>query len=78
MVFLASSSPSPVATVSTAGATTPSSTAANRSDYMLSEEEFQFQLALAINASNSEFRDDSEKDQTLGRHERMDNLLCRI
>ena len=58
-----SSSPSTVAAVSTAGATTPSSTAANRSDYVSSEEEFQFQLALAISASNSEFRDDPEKDQ---------------
>ena len=46
------------------------------SDYMLSEEEFQVQLALAISASNS---DDPEKDQiraatllSLGGHNRMD------
>lgn len=58
----APSSTAPV-TVSTTGTTTPSSTTANRSDYMSSEEEFQFQLALAISASNSEFRDDPEKDQ---------------
>lgn len=30
---------------------------------MLSEEEFQVQLALAISASNSDCRDDPEKDQ---------------
>nr|KYP74421.1 Serine/threonine-protein kinase CTR1 [Cajanus cajan] len=35
----------------------------NRQDYFSSEEEFQVQLALAISASNSEFRDDPEKDQ---------------
>lgn len=58
----APSSTAPV-TVSTTGTTTPLSTTANRSDYMSSEEEFQFQLALAISASNSEFRDDPEKDQ---------------
>lgn len=58
----APSSTAPV-TVSTTGTTTPSSTTANRSDYMTSEEEFQFQLALAISASNSEFGDDPEKDQ---------------
>ncbi|GMI84991.1 ENHANCED DISEASE RESISTANCE 1 [Hibiscus trionum] len=64
---------------SSTGLSTPSPTAAatNRaSDYMLSEEEFQVQLALAISASNSE---DPEKDQiraatllSLGRHHRMD------
>ncbi|KNA14796.1 hypothetical protein SOVF_104290 [Spinacia oleracea] len=32
-------------------------------DYFSSEEEFQMQLALAISASNSEFRDDPENDQ---------------
>ncbi|XP_011032503.1 PREDICTED: serine/threonine-protein kinase EDR1-like isoform X1 [Populus euphratica] len=35
----------------------------NRTDYFTSEEDFQVQLALAISASNSEFRDDTEKDQ---------------
>ncbi|KAJ8452508.1 hypothetical protein Cgig2_000097 [Carnegiea gigantea] len=32
-------------------------------DYFSSEEEFQMQLALAISASNSDFRDDPENDQ---------------
>ncbi|KAK9292058.1 hypothetical protein L1049_020012 [Liquidambar formosana] len=79
-----SSSPSSAAAPS-AGSTTPSATAASaaaaaaaaaiRSDYFSSEEEYQVQLALAISASNSEFRDDPEKDQiraatlmSLGRH----------
>lgn len=59
-----SSSPSTTATVSAgAAANTPPATT-NRQDYFSSEEEFQVQLALAISASNSEFRgDDSEKDQ---------------
>ncbi|CAJ1976199.1 unnamed protein product [Sphenostylis stenocarpa] len=35
----------------------------NRQDFFSSEEEFQMQLALAISASNSDFRDDPEKDQ---------------
>lgn len=35
----------------------------NRQDFFSSEEEFQIQLALAISASNSDFRDDPEKDQ---------------
>ncbi|XP_061349438.1 serine/threonine-protein kinase EDR1-like [Gastrolobium bilobum] len=35
----------------------------NRQDFFYSEEEFQVQLALAISASNSDFRDDPEKDQ---------------
>ncbi|XP_052877613.1 serine/threonine-protein kinase EDR1-like [Gossypium arboreum] len=78
----ASSSPVTAATVpvtSSTGLITPSSTvtATNRaSDYMLSEEEFQVQLALAISASNSE---DPKKDQiretailSLGSHHRMD------
>ena len=45
--------------------------------YYSSEKEFQVQLALAISASNSEFRDDPEKDQiraatllSLGGHRR--------
>ncbi|OMO96432.1 hypothetical protein COLO4_15253 [Corchorus olitorius] len=65
------------------GLSTPSQVAAeNRAaDYMLSEEEFQVQLALAISASNS---DDPEKDQiraatllSLGGHHRMDLGLGR-
>ncbi|XWS64649.1 hypothetical protein CRYUN_Cryun05aG0020800 [Craigia yunnanensis] len=69
---------------STMGFSTPSpkAVAKNRaSDYMLSEEEFQVQLALAISASNSE---DPEKDQiraatlfSLGSHHRMDLGLGR-
>ncbi|CAD5193522.1 unnamed protein product [Musa acuminata subsp. malaccensis] len=35
----------------------------DRQDYLLSEEEFQMQLALAISASNSEFRGDLDGDQ---------------
>ncbi|KAK8508753.1 hypothetical protein V6N12_034858 [Hibiscus sabdariffa] len=78
-------SSSPVTTTSTVpvsssmGFSTPSPavTATNRaSDYMLSEEEFQVQLALAISASNSE---DQKKDQiretdflSLGGHHQMD------
>ena len=59
-----SSSPSPV-TVPPSVATTPAAaSAANQQDYFSSEEEFQVQLALAISASsNSEFRDNPEKDQ---------------
>ncbi|KAF9670058.1 hypothetical protein SADUNF_Sadunf13G0029000 [Salix dunnii] len=49
-------SPSPATTVQ-------SSAISNRTDYFTSEEEFQVQLALAISASNSEFRYDTEKDQ---------------
>ncbi|KAJ8760737.1 hypothetical protein K2173_017847 [Erythroxylum novogranatense] len=61
-----SSSPSPTAIVSTTTNTTTQSLAApanSLSDYFSSEEEFQMQLALAISASNSDFRDDPEKDQ---------------
>ncbi|KAF3454366.1 hypothetical protein FNV43_RR04813 [Rhamnella rubrinervis] len=76
-----SSSPSPAATVSATGTGTGTSppTTVNRPDYMSSEEEFQVQLALAISASNSDSRDDPEKDQiraatllSLGTH-RMDS-----
>ncbi|RRT55468.1 hypothetical protein B296_00048450 [Ensete ventricosum] len=35
----------------------------DRQDYLSSEEEFQMQLALAISASNSEFRGDLDGDQ---------------
>ncbi|XP_022719233.1 serine/threonine-protein kinase EDR1-like isoform X1 [Durio zibethinus] len=85
-----SATPSPPLTTTTVpvssstGLSTPSSTAATKnraSDYMLSEEEFQVQLALAISASNSE---DPEKDQiraakllSLGSHHRMDLGLGR-
>ncbi|ONI04744.1 hypothetical protein PRUPE_6G337600 [Prunus persica] len=59
-----SSSPTPASTVQTPGAATvDSTTTVNRPDYMMSEEDFQVQLALAISASNSDFRDDPEKDQ---------------
>lgn len=37
--------------------------AADRADYFSSEEEFQVQLALAISASNSEFREDRDNEQ---------------
>ncbi|KAK6915472.1 hypothetical protein RJ641_020589 [Dillenia turbinata] len=68
------SSTSPSNAAPTAAPTTNNS----QSDYFLSEEEFQVQLALAISASNSEIRDgdDPEKDQiraatmlSLGRHQ---------
>ncbi|RWR88965.1 serine/threonine-protein kinase EDR1 isoform X1 [Cinnamomum micranthum f. kanehirae] len=49
------SSPSPAAS------TTPSAVA-SAPDYFTSEEEFQVQLALAISASNSEFRDGNDPD----------------
>ncbi|RDY08419.1 Serine/threonine-protein kinase EDR1, partial [Mucuna pruriens] len=54
-----SSSPS-TAVVTPGGGASP---VVNRQDFFSSEEEFQMQLALAISASNSEFRDDPEKDQ---------------
>lgn len=44
-------------------ASQPSPTTPNRQDYFSSEEEYQVQLALAISASKSDFRDDPEKDQ---------------
>ncbi|KAI9098949.1 hypothetical protein K1719_024716 [Acacia pycnantha] len=59
-----SSSPSPSPAPPPAGSTsTPQPAQSNLQDYFSSEEEFQVQLALAISASNSEFRDDPEKDQ---------------
>ncbi|XVF06254.1 hypothetical protein REPUB_Repub06bG0032000 [Reevesia pubescens] len=75
----------PITIPSSMGLSTPSSkeTAVNNraSDYMLSEEEFQVQLALAISASNSE---DPEKNQirtatllSLGNHHRTDIGLGR-
>ncbi|KAI4301881.1 hypothetical protein L6164_035118 [Bauhinia variegata] len=57
-----SSSPSS-ATVSTGGVSNSAPATVNRQDYFSSEEEFQVQLALAISASNSEFREDPDKDQ---------------
>ncbi|XP_008450756.2 serine/threonine-protein kinase EDR1 [Cucumis melo] len=57
-----SSSPS-LATTSPGGGSVTQVSVPNRSDYFSSEEEFQVQLALAISASNSDFRDDPEKDQ---------------
>ncbi|GLT30794.1 hypothetical protein SLA2020_055820 [Shorea laevis] len=72
------SSPAPATVPPSAGNATEASTvsASNGTDYMLSEEEFQVQLALAISASNSE---DPEKDQiraatllSLGGHHQMD------
>ncbi|ESW16785.1 hypothetical protein PHAVU_007G184600 [Phaseolus vulgaris] len=59
-------SPSSASASASAAAVTPGgavSPVVNRQDFFSSEEEFQVQLALAISASNSEFRDDPEKDQ---------------
>ncbi|CAN6582074.1 unnamed protein product [Malus baccata var. baccata] len=59
-----SSSPTPAGTLPAGGGGSVESTmTVNRPDYMMSEEEFQVQLALAISASNSDYRDDPEKDQ---------------
>ncbi|TKY52160.1 Serine/threonine-protein kinase EDR1 [Spatholobus suberectus] len=58
-----SSSSSPSTAVLTPGGGGGASPVVNRQDFFSSEEEFQVQLALAISASNSEFRDDPEKDQ---------------
>lgn len=73
-----STSPSPV---SSAAAPAPIAVDACGGDYFSSEEEFQMQLALAISASNSEFRgNDPENDQiraatllSLGSHQRGDS-----
>lgn len=56
------SATSPASPSSSSPSTAPPATA-NRQDFFSSEEEFQVQLALAISASNSDFRDDPEKDQ---------------
>ena len=72
----------PVSSTMGFGTPSPTAVAENRaSDYMLSEEEFQVQLALAISASNSEV---PEKDQiraatllSLGSNHRMDLGLGR-
>ncbi|GLT32373.1 hypothetical protein SLA2020_070440 [Shorea laevis] len=72
------SSPSPATVPTSSGNTAAASTvsANNSTDYMLSEEEFQVRLAVAISSSNSE---DPEKDQiraatllSLGGHHQMD------
>ncbi|GLT30079.1 hypothetical protein SLA2020_049010 [Shorea laevis] len=72
------SSPAPATVPTSSGNTTAASTVSgnNSADYMLSEEEFQVQLAIAISASNSE---DPEKDQiraatllSLGGHHQTD------
>ncbi|KAK7391927.1 hypothetical protein VNO78_20351 [Psophocarpus tetragonolobus] len=57
------SSSSPSTVLLTPPAAAAAAPAVNRQDFFSSEEEFQVQLALAISASNSEFRDDPEKDQ---------------
>jgi hypothetical protein len=54
---------SPPLTSPSSATTVQPSAISNLTDYFTSEEEFQVQLALAISASNSEFRDDTEKDQ---------------
>ncbi|XP_028770766.1 serine/threonine-protein kinase EDR1 [Neltuma alba] len=59
-----SSSPSPSPAPPPAGGASSPQPAKSNFDYFSSEEEFQVQLALAISASNSEFRNDPEKDQT--------------
>ncbi|GAB4855422.1 Serine/threonine-protein kinase edr1 [Ancistrocladus abbreviatus] len=61
---LAPASPSSSSPSATAVSISPADCNLAKSvDYFSSEEEFQMQLALAISASNSEFRDDSENDQ---------------
>ncbi|KAF8388076.1 hypothetical protein HHK36_026742 [Tetracentron sinense] len=70
-----SSSPPTPATTAAATSTAPTAFSADLPDYFSSEEEFQFQLALAISASNSEFRQNLDNNQipvdaflSLGRH----------
>ncbi|KAJ9180154.1 hypothetical protein P3X46_008433 [Hevea brasiliensis] len=58
-----STSSSPVSTVTATTIPPAANNSNNRTDYFSSEEEFQVQLALAISASNSDFKDDPEKDQ---------------
>ncbi|KAI9084753.1 hypothetical protein K1719_033159 [Acacia pycnantha] len=66
---LQNSAPSPASPSSlspptaAASASQPAPSTTNRQDYFSSEEEYQVQLALAISASKSDFRDDPEKDQ---------------
>lgn len=56
-------SPTSPSSSSPTTATAATAVDAKLPDYFSSEEEFQVQLALAISASNSELRDDPEKDQ---------------
>ncbi|XP_050380166.1 serine/threonine-protein kinase EDR1 [Argentina anserina] len=58
-----SASPGPAARGGAGGPATVKAAVGSRGDYMLSEEEFQVQLALAISASNSDGHDDPENDQ---------------
>ncbi|XP_068634110.1 serine/threonine-protein kinase EDR1 isoform X2 [Aristolochia californica] len=55
----AASAQAPVSPSSASGPPAPTAP----TDYFSSEEEFQVQLAMAISASNSEFRDDPDSDQ---------------
>ncbi|KAJ4841106.1 hypothetical protein Tsubulata_003737 [Turnera subulata] len=63
--------PSPASTTATATTTTSTTagggssntTTTSLADYYKSEEDFQMQLAMAISASNSEYRSDPETDQ---------------
>lgn len=53
---------SPTSPMRSPSAPTPTGVA-ERKDYFSSEEEYQIQLAMAISASNSDFRDDPDSDQ---------------
>ncbi|GKV27419.1 hypothetical protein SLEP1_g36592 [Rubroshorea leprosula] len=68
------SSPAPATVPPSAGNATAAWTvsASNGTDYMLSEEEFQVQLALAISASNSEDQIRAATLLSLGGHHQMD------
>ncbi|PKI67922.1 hypothetical protein CRG98_011518, partial [Punica granatum] len=76
-----SASPTTTAAAAAAPASVPAPVDSRGGDYFSSEEEFQMQLALAISASNSDFRgDDPETDQiraatllSLGSHRRGDS-----
>ncbi|XP_072977683.1 serine/threonine-protein kinase EDR1 isoform X1 [Typha angustifolia] len=68
-------SPALTSPVEAGRTTTAVAAAGDRRDYFSSEEEFQVQLALALSASNSDFRRDPDGDQireakllSLGRH----------
>ncbi|GLT27949.1 hypothetical protein SLA2020_029120 [Shorea laevis] len=67
------SSPAPATVTPSAGNATVASTVSvsNGTDYMLSEEEFQVQLALAISASNSEDQIRAATLLSLGGHRQM-------
>lgn len=76
-----SPSASPLPVTSAAAPAAPTAVDGRGGDYFTSEEEFQMQLALAISASNSDFRGkDPETDQiraatllSLGGHQRDDS-----